>query len=183
MMGFIYFIQNGTGEVKIGYTENVRRRLHNLQIASPTTLNVIGQMPGTVSEEREIHHRFAHARLVGEWFRPDPDMIALAKQYPPPDVPRHRKMTIRASQIPEIAELLNELVRCYANTTAFAAALGEILNDVPVSPQGVSQWKTRGIAPAWRYPVWYLASQNGIELDLHEFMTGSLPTYEKRAAA
>lgn len=182
MTGFIYFIQNGTGEVKIGYTENVRRRLHNLQIASPTTLNVIGQMPGAMSDEREIHQRFAHARLVGEWFNPDPDIIALAHQYPPPDVPRHRKMTIRAGQIPEIAELLNELVKYYANTTAFAAALADIMGDGPVSPQGISQWKVRGIAPAWRYPVWWLARENGIDLDLHEFMTIERQAYRKLAA-
>ena len=68
----IYFIQNGTGPVKIGYTKNdVNQRLASLQSASPYQLHLLGTMDGSIADERRLHRKFALLHTSGEWFRAD----------------------------------------------------------------------------------------------------------------
>ncbi len=67
----VYFIRNThNGNVKIGITADVSRRLKQLQgNYDPEALIVIGVIPqGGIDVERELHARFAQYRLHGEWF-------------------------------------------------------------------------------------------------------------------
>jgi hypothetical protein len=69
--GMVYFIGGKTnGPVKIGFTssDNPKRRLGELQVGSPETLEILGQIDGTIETEHKIHS-FLHLHKVrGEWF-------------------------------------------------------------------------------------------------------------------
>jgi len=74
----IYFVQVGdTGPIKIGRTENLRRRFANLQIGNPAKLRVIGVIP----EEIELHCEFADIALRGEWFKADQRLLEFIERY------------------------------------------------------------------------------------------------------
>lgn len=55
-----------TGLMKIGRAINVEERVKALQTGAGAILSTIAVIKGDV--ERELHHRFAHARRNGEWF-------------------------------------------------------------------------------------------------------------------
>lgn len=95
--GWVYYLRVGD-KLKIGYTANPGRRLK----AYPPDSKLIAIHPGTKATERDMHHRFAHARLAGrEWFAPDDLAInehitnVLADYGNPPELlqPRYRKAT------------------------------------------------------------------------------------------
>jgi hypothetical protein len=66
----VYLMQrvDATGPVKIGCSRNARRRCRDLSYAGGHQLVVVTTMAGGPHEERELHKRFAHYRLFGEWF-------------------------------------------------------------------------------------------------------------------
>lgn len=71
---FVYFIQAGdSGPIKIGFTNNVERRLSGLQTGCANPLNIIAKLPfkskaAASRYERELHDQFSPYRLTGEWF-------------------------------------------------------------------------------------------------------------------
>ncbi len=76
----IYFVQaEGVGNIKIGFTDSVDAsdRLSTLQTGSPVPLRLLGTIPGTMDDEKDLHRRFASARVVGEWFKPVSELLAL----------------------------------------------------------------------------------------------------------
>ncbi|PWK84486.1 T5orf172 domain-containing protein [Lentzea atacamensis] len=67
--GFVYVIgQVGTKRVKIGYTQDLARRLKALQTSNPYKLEVLWQTAGDMRLEEKLHRRFAKRRIQGEWF-------------------------------------------------------------------------------------------------------------------
>lgn len=77
---FIYFIQSTMGgPIKIGKAINPIKRLEQLQTGYPEPLQIIGVTPGTVEEEKNLHHKFLSLRLHGEWFNPGPELIDFIK--------------------------------------------------------------------------------------------------------
>jgi hypothetical protein len=57
--------------MKIGYTKGLKERLNSLQTGYPYKLIVLHVIRGvTMDLEGEIHERFEHFRLSGEWFEP-----------------------------------------------------------------------------------------------------------------
>jgi hypothetical protein len=75
----IYFIQDETVcLIKIGYTsDDAANRLKFLQTGSPVGLRLLATIPGELSDERQLHARFAAHRERGEWFRPVPELVSL----------------------------------------------------------------------------------------------------------
>lgn len=77
----IYFIQSeNSGDIKIGYIEKdnlraVHQRLDQFQIGNPSRLTVLAVMSGKIGKEKQIHQRFASARIQGEWFRSTPELL------------------------------------------------------------------------------------------------------------
>jgi Meiotically up-regulated gene 113 len=66
---FVYFIQAGDhGPVKIGFSNKPDRRLPQLQTGNHRDLQLRHVIPGDKDTERELHERFADARIRGEWF-------------------------------------------------------------------------------------------------------------------
>lgn len=66
---YIYFMDNGSGQVKIGTTTGpVGSRKADLQTGSAQRLNVLGVMPGTKLNEKGLHEAFRRLQVSGEWF-------------------------------------------------------------------------------------------------------------------
>ena len=70
MSGTIYFIGcTEASRVKIGFTQgSPYNRLAALQTGSPTRLVLAATISGDMSDERELHDKFAACRVRGEWF-------------------------------------------------------------------------------------------------------------------
>lgn len=80
MSGLIYFVRAGAdGPIKIGYTRtSLNARLAFLQVGNAETLTVIQRALCGPGFERVLHERFAHLRIRGEWFRPEPELLEYA---------------------------------------------------------------------------------------------------------
>ena len=75
----VYFIRNrASGLVKIGLTNNLARRLTEIQMHGGAEVEALGYVQGSYALERELHHRWRSHRVLGEWFHPTPDLMAWA---------------------------------------------------------------------------------------------------------
>lgn len=75
-MGFIYFVQVGLkGDIKIGFSKNIKSRIHTLQTSIPETIRLLGYVAGDMNLEKELHKRFKLLRRKGEWFYCDKSII------------------------------------------------------------------------------------------------------------
>lgn len=88
--GFVYFIYAPeVDRVKIGFTVNLKQRFKELQLGSPTALEMLTYVRGTFQLELAILAIFHKYRLHGEWFQAHPDLLAfieslcVAKEYSP----------------------------------------------------------------------------------------------------
>jgi hypothetical protein len=59
--------------VKIGVTNDLRRRLREIQYMSPVKLAILWSCPGGSALEKALHAHFADRRSHGEWFDFDHD--------------------------------------------------------------------------------------------------------------
>ncbi len=74
----IYFVQaEDGGPIKIGLAACVWCRLSSLQTGNPARLLLLATTVGDCVDEAELHSRFSRHRLRGEWFRPNPELLAL----------------------------------------------------------------------------------------------------------
>lgn len=72
----IYFIKNVvTGNFKIGFANNPRKRLKDLQTGSADKLVLIKILEGDQWREATLHEQFAPHRLDGEWFSPSEEIM------------------------------------------------------------------------------------------------------------
>lgn len=69
MTGFVYAIDDRQGAVKIGFTNNVRRRLAELNVSDPSRLTLLGYVRATQAQEIALHQLLASSRIRGEWYR------------------------------------------------------------------------------------------------------------------
>ena len=74
--GDVYFIADEDGYIKIGHARDVNSRLQSLQTASRQALRVVASTPGSISDEKTLHAKFADAHVRGEWFRATADLMA-----------------------------------------------------------------------------------------------------------
>ncbi|MGN7160813.1 GIY-YIG nuclease family protein [Sphingomonas sp. SAFR-052] len=72
----LYFIRSEAGPIKIGVSNDVRKRLKGLQTSSPYKLSIACIKRCAAMEEGAYHERFAAHRLHGEWFSPAPEIEA-----------------------------------------------------------------------------------------------------------
>ena len=84
----VYFVQAGLAgrPVKIGYAQEMCRRIGNLQLGCPEPMEVLLAVGGGRDLEGELHQRFAHLRIHQEWFRVDIDLLTciheMSQSYP-----------------------------------------------------------------------------------------------------
>lgn len=66
--GWVYFIANASGQIKIGRARHFARRLSVLKSSNPGLLTPLGVARGGPIVEAALHERFAPLRVRGEWF-------------------------------------------------------------------------------------------------------------------
>lgn len=67
----VYFFQAHTGEIKIGYSDDIERRFRSLSGANPRPITCLGVIPNfTTKDETKLHHKFSAFRIQYEWFSP-----------------------------------------------------------------------------------------------------------------
>lgn len=71
----VYYVQRTDGLIKIGWSGNLRSRLNTLR-REHGHLTLLATHSGGVEAEAAQHKRFAHLRETGEWFWPEPDLLA-----------------------------------------------------------------------------------------------------------
>lgn len=79
--GYVYFIFNlDSNAIKVGFTQDVRKRLAALQTSSPAQLELLGaiktQSATTAKQlEKDLHQQFAQWHLSGEWFKAEKTLL------------------------------------------------------------------------------------------------------------
>ncbi|WP_454627010.1 GIY-YIG nuclease family protein [Bradyrhizobium cenepequi] len=72
--GYVYFITDGDA-IKIGFARNVEKRLRSLQTSHHVPLRLLGAVVAQPEDEKEMHARLAHRRILGEWFEVHGDVF------------------------------------------------------------------------------------------------------------
>lgn len=75
--GYVYFIRDGVGHIKIGIAQNVENRLKALQTSNACDLEIykifkVDSRYDAKSLEKELHSKFKKFRVRGEWFKEEP---------------------------------------------------------------------------------------------------------------
>lgn len=92
MIEHVYFIQGvDGGPIKIGRSQDPKRRLRALQPGSPAELRLLCTIPGTAGVESALHCELADWRLHGEWFAEDaPGLAQIIEAFSAPDFSQPR---------------------------------------------------------------------------------------------
>lgn len=81
LIGKIYFIYSqSAAAIKIGFSISPETRLKSLKTAHAGDLEILTTIRGTMHEEHELHKKFKHLRLKGEWFAAKPDLLAFIEE-------------------------------------------------------------------------------------------------------
>lgn len=85
----VYFVKRSNdGLVKVGYTANLKQRLHRLRCDTGCETRLIGTISGgSRALERAAHRHLAADRVTGEWFKDSDALRALASGAETVEVP------------------------------------------------------------------------------------------------
>jgi hypothetical protein len=136
MIGFVYAIESGDA-VKIGWAGDPFRRLSELNVGSPDDHKLLGYIPATKDQERELHGLCAAHRIRGEWFRKEGPVLFFVESLPPIK-PRNIPVTVDGESI---GKLIDEL----GGALAVGLALG-------VNSSHVRVMRTRRSIPIRYWP-------------------------------
>lgn len=120
----IYFILNIKElAVKIGYTNNLTSRLSDLQVANCNILQVLLVIDGDLAKEKQLHNRFKHIYIRGEWFRYTEELASFINKY-------HCLKLNASSSIDESKEIYRILheITGKLKTLGFKLSISEIKN-------------------------------------------------------
>ena len=122
MTGFVYAIGRDDA-VKIGWAKNPRRRLSELNVASPEPLSLIGFIPGGKFDESAAHLLCADERVRGEWFRRSGTVVEFIKTL---CVPEPRRINPRLQRRhPVVVTALAKFMQDHdLDDASFALSLG-----------------------------------------------------------
>lgn len=73
----IYFVTEGK-HIKIGYTtQDIEKRIKQLNTGSVQNISLLGWICGDKAKEKELHIKFAQSRVRynGEWFEPTENLL------------------------------------------------------------------------------------------------------------
>lgn len=73
----VYFIQTESGQIKIGSTANLKRRLRELQTANHEKLTVLHYTSGGNALEYFLHKKFEKHNIRRDWFQPANELLDL----------------------------------------------------------------------------------------------------------
>lgn len=78
-MSVLYFIGvSGVEQVKIGFANDLSKRLANLQCGCPLRLSVLAEFAGGAREEARVHKALLNYRCSGEWFEREAAMLLIS---------------------------------------------------------------------------------------------------------
>jgi len=66
--GYVYFATFDHKTVKVGFAKEVRTRMLQIQVSSPTDIHLLAAYPGTPAEERRVHALLKKCHAKREWF-------------------------------------------------------------------------------------------------------------------
>ena len=78
--GFVYFVKNNFGQIKIGWAVDPIERIKTLQTGSAQPLFLIGCIYGTRKDEGNMHRMFKAYHINGEWFSYDENILQFIKE-------------------------------------------------------------------------------------------------------
>lgn len=99
--------------VKIGFSDNLRKRVNSIISAIPVPVEFVGHMPGGREVEAHLHEVFKPTNFSGEWFVETPEMrsafdVLLIQNLP--ELVRNERVKKRSSErTAEIASALREI--------------------------------------------------------------------------
>ena len=79
----VYFIRSVNkneeeyGPIKIGMSNNPKKRLNSIQTGNPNKLKIVKMISGGRKKEKELHKQFKKSCLNGEWFNPTKELLNL----------------------------------------------------------------------------------------------------------
>ncbi len=96
----VYFLRpvGMEGPIKIGFSDQPKRRLKELTMWSPVPLELVAMVPGNRALESMLHRAFADAKSHWEWFHPIPEIVTAIERlaagreaHEAFDIHRHRR--------------------------------------------------------------------------------------------
>lgn len=122
--GFVYFLlSHDTGQIKIGFSKHVERRVQVLKTAAAKGATCLGVLLGTRALERRIHQMYAVLRTKGEWFHGRSELLGFIDRYSLPidddEIQRRqllwrpvvRNCTTRDELLMQYADVLRDISR------------------------------------------------------------------------
>ncbi len=76
---YVYFVQAGSGPIKIRFSCSVENRIYTLQQSHYEHLTILGYIEGTQELERSLHARVKNSCIRGEWFNCTAEVIELIR--------------------------------------------------------------------------------------------------------
>jgi len=125
---------------KIGFAENVEKRIAVLATACPHDLDLIAAREGDVLLERAIHRAAVNYHVRREWFRFCPEVVE----------------TFHGTKTPVGMKTHSDIVRCAGKPEEVASALG-------VSVHTVRSWIQRDSIPADKWAAFARAGHASLE--------------------
>lgn len=118
--GYIYFLYaEEVGRVKIGYAQDVARRIGDIQNMSPCELTLLGTVRARYEEEAFAHAHFRGHRLHGEWFTLTNEMREIAESGKFPWGVLPNVIRIRRGERPPSSEMRVSTVKKYERMRAY----------------------------------------------------------------
>lgn len=84
--GYVYFIQAidfRNKPIKIGWSSQVKQRLKNMtwivKSRLKSRIKLLALVEGKINLEHDMHVKFKHLNIYGEWFSPNPEIIDFVK--------------------------------------------------------------------------------------------------------
>jgi hypothetical protein len=107
----IYFVQENNGPIKIGYSRSPHTRICSIKTNSSSAISLLGVIKGTKEEEKQLHSRFSHLRVRGEWFSPSEELLGFIKGAQKIDVPFSVNSKALLPRLDKIIKDLGENIR------------------------------------------------------------------------
>jgi Putative antitoxin of bacterial toxin-antitoxin system, YdaS/YdaT/T5orf172 domain len=139
-VGYVYAIESGDA-VKIGWSANPLARMNGLKATHPGRLRLLGFVPASRRQERELHHLCEAQKIRGEWFRKDGAVIHFLSILP---APKPILMPAKRTYIPR-SKRENGLERALIAVEGVSG----LARALCLTRQAVSQWDK---IPAERVP-------------------------------
>lgn len=79
-MGFVYAVQDISGQIKLGWAKDVNQRVKQLQTGSSQELCLLGYWRGSRKDEANLHSMVRSLHIHNEWYQPDSHLIDYIKE-------------------------------------------------------------------------------------------------------